>query len=240
MAIGQPTRGVIWVAGASSGIGAAIARRLSAEGYTVAASARRSARLRVLARSYPSLHAFPCDCADADAVRRTVEALEERFGAIRALIHCVGTALFKPFLDISPEEFAELIRHNLWSTFLCTRAVLPGMLHQQQGIVVAIGSVASLKAFPRSSAYGGLKAAVAQMLRALREEVRPHGVKIINVHVGATETPLWPATMRRRWRAQMLLPDDVAKTIASLLTLASNPQLLPEELVLRPQLGDLP
>ncbi|MEN3027330.1 MAG: SDR family oxidoreductase [Chlorobiota bacterium] len=240
MVADQSATGVIWVTGASSGIGAAIAQHLSLQGYVVAASARRTDRLQELAHSNRSLYAFPCDCADADAVRQTVKALEERFGAIHAFVHCVGSALFKPFTDISLEEFAELFRNNLWSVFVCTQAVLPGMLRQGRGTVVLVGSVASLKAFPQSSVYGGLKAAAAHMLRSLREEVRSHGIKVVNVHLGATETPLWPPDMRHRWRDQMLQPEHVAKAIGSLLALASNSQLLPEELVLRPQLGDLP
>jgi short-subunit dehydrogenase len=100
--------------------------------------------------------------------------------------------------------------------------------------------VAAEKPFAYSSVYGAAKAAVAQLLRAVREEVRSEGIKVINLLVGATATPLWSASVRRRYRQRMLQPRDVADAVAALVRLSSLPQALPEELWLRPQRGDLP
>ncbi len=232
---------VIWVTGASSGIGAAIARRLAAEGYHVVISARRRLPLYRLARSASQrLHALPCNCADESAVATAVAHIEERFGQLDGLVLCAGSALFKPFAESSSEEFEALLDSTLRTVFFCTRAVLPLMRRQQRGVVLFLSSVATLKAFPNCALYGGLKAAAAHMLRALREEVRSEGIKVVNVHVGATDTPLWDPAVRRRWRQRMLHPDDVADAVAALLRLSARRQLLPEELILRPQLGDLP
>jgi short-subunit dehydrogenase len=236
----EPFDGVIWVTGASSGIGAAVAQRLAHEGYHVAASARRKNLLQRLARRSPRLYPFPCDCTDAAAVNTLVSELRQRFGKISGLIHCAGAALFKTFLDTTPEEFEQLVGANFRTLFLCLHAVLPPMLEQRHGIIISISSVAALKPFARSSIYGGLKAAAAHMLRGLREEVRSYGIKLINLHLGATATPLWSPALRRRWGFRMLAATEVAEAIVALLHMAAHPRLLPEELVLRPQQGDLP
>ncbi len=232
--------GAVWITGASSGIGKAVVHRLAHEGYSVVATARRTHRLRQLARLSEHIYALPCDCTDPDAVAGTAEELLHRFGTIRALIHCVGAAVFKPLGQTSLEEVENLFRANVQALFLCLQAVLPAMVRQSSGVIIHISSVAALKAFPSSSVYGAFKAAAAHMLRALREEVRSAGIAIVNLHVGATATPLWQPSLRRRWSYRMLQPEDVAETVCALLRLAERPRLLPEELVLRPQLGDLP
>jgi NADP-dependent 3-hydroxy acid dehydrogenase YdfG len=232
--------GVVWVTGASSGIGAAIAERLVREGFPVAATARRRRLLSQLARRCPGIAPFPCDCTDAAAVSATVSALRQRYGPPYALIHCAGSALFKPLVETTVAEFEALMSANVRTLFLCLQAVLPDMLQHRRGLIVAISSVAAFKPFALSAVYGGFKAAAAQMLRGLREEVRSHGIKVVNVYVGATATPLWSATLRRRWHHRMLQPDDVAEAVAALVRMASYPRLMPEELVLRPQEGDLP
>ncbi len=235
-----PSLGIVWVTGASSGIGAAIARRLAEERYTVVASARRAHLLRRLAGSIPHIYPLPCDCSDPEAVAEVSTEILHRFGTIDALVHCVGNALFKPFVQTTPAEFESLLQANVYSLFLCLRAVLPAMIERKSGVILYISSVAALKAFAFSSIYGGLKAAAAHMLRALREELRSQGIKVVNLHVGATDTPVWHGALRRRWRHRMLQAEDVAETACALLRLTAQPRLLPEELVLRPQLGDLP
>jgi short-subunit dehydrogenase len=235
---GTAVRGVLWVTGASSGIGAAIARELALLGYPVAASARRSAPLQRLARH--GVFPLPCDCSDPDAVAAAVSTLQERFGRIGGLIHSAGEALFKPFVEFTLEEFERLLANNVRTMYLCLHSVLPLLRQQRSGLVIAIGSVAAEKPFAYSSVYGAAKAAVAQLLRAVREEVRSEGIKVINLLVGATATPLWSASVRRRYRHRMLQPRDVADAVAALVRLSSLPQALPEELWLRPQRGDLP
>ncbi len=169
-----------------------------------------------------------------------VAQIEQLFGHLDGLVLCAGSALFKPLAETSVEEFEALVNATLRSAFLCTRMALPLMLRQHRGTILYISSVATLRAFPNSALYGGLKAAAAQMLRGLREEVRSQGIKVVNLHVGATDTPLWSASLRRRWRHRMLRPDDVADAVVALMQMSSRRQVLPEELVLRPQLGDLP
>lgn len=240
MASPGPSSGAIWVTGASSGIGAAIAGRLAEEGYSVVASARRVHHLWRLARSASGIYPLPCDCTDPDAVARAAAELLRQFGAIYALVHCVGAALFKAFEHTTLTEFESLFRTNVHALFLCLHAVIPAMVQQHNGVIIHMSSVAALKPFASSSVYGAFKAAAAHMLRALREEVRSAGIAVVNLHVGATATPLWPAALRRRWGHRMLSPDDIAETVCALLRLAGRPRLLPEELVLRPQLGDLP
>jgi NADP-dependent 3-hydroxy acid dehydrogenase YdfG len=99
--------------------------------------------------------------------------------------------------------------------------------------------VASIKPFTGASLYSAAKAAMSAMFDSIREEVRSEGVKITNIYLGATETTIWSDEMREKFSDKMIDPDDVADTVLSLIELSKRKRMMVEEIVLRPQFGDL-
>jgi len=160
-------------------------------------------------------------------------------GDIDVLINNAGIGEFKNFDSTDLNILQSHLDINLKFPYLLTKAVLPGMLLRKSGIIINILSVAIRKPFTNSSVYSASKAAVAAMFDSLREEVRTEGIKIANVYVGATDTDIWHPKVREKYSQRMLSAKDVAESISSLIELNSREKIMVEEIVIRPQLGDL-
>ena len=231
----------VWVTGASRGIGLAIARALSPH-HLVSISARDTARLTEVITHAPSgssICAHACDVRNEHSVRDAHRVFVERFGPVDVLINNAGVAVFKPMADLTLEEFDEQIAVNLRGVFLCTKTVLPDMLYRQRGQIVTINSIAATTAYTGSTAYGASKSGALALSRSLRNEVRDAGIKIHDVLVGATSTDIWPDAARNEFEHRMMRPDDVAAVVADLVADFFHPRTHIEEMVLRPQRGDL-
>lgn len=231
----------IWVTGASRGIGQAIARCL-APNHNVSISARDTARLAEVITHAPSgssMIAHACDVRRAESVREAHEVFVEQFGPVDVLINNAGIAVFKPMAELTIEEFDEQLDVNLRGTFLCTKVVLPAMLARERGQIVNINSIAATTAYQGSTAYGASKSGALAMSRSLRNEVRDAGIKVHDVLVGATATDIWPDAARDEFGHRMMRPDDVGAVVADLVADFFHPRTHIEEMVLRPQRGDL-
>jgi 3-oxoacyl-[acyl-carrier protein] reductase len=236
----QLSESVIWVTGASRGIGAACAKHLARTGAKMAVSARKSDSLTSLTESFASdarYHVIPCDVANRESVAAAVKDISFHLGAVDILINNAGLGIFAPFTELSIDDADAMLNVNLRGAFLCTHAVLPYMIEQSEGVIVNINSVAALKTFKNSSMYAASKAGLLAMSRVVREEVREHGIKVIDLMIGATETDIWSVEARNEFSPRMMQPDDIAESL--LATLRLSPRMMPEELVLRPQQGDL-
>jgi 3-oxoacyl-[acyl-carrier protein] reductase len=135
-------------------------------------------------------------------------------------------------------EFDEVISANLRGTFLCTKAVIDSMVRRRSGHVINVISIAARKTYTKSSAYSASKAGVLALTDVLREEVRPFGIKVTAVTLGATETQMWNASTRDKYRHRMMSAEDVARVVVSVFQAPRRAHI--EEIILRPQLGDLP
>jgi 3-oxoacyl-[acyl-carrier protein] reductase len=160
-------------------------------------------------------------------------------GDIDILINNAGISSFKKFIDTKPEVFENIININLRGPFLCIQSVLPGMLKKNSGIIINIISVSAIKTFTKSSAYAASKAGLLAMSRSLREEVRKYGIKIIDIFPGATETEIWSKDSRDKFRDKMMKTEDVAEAVFEVIKLSMNNRMHVEEIVFRPQEGDL-
>ena len=234
-------RPTIVITGASQGIGAAIARAFSAEitGVRLALVARSSDKLARVARECAALGAdpgiFPCDVSDEAAVAHLEAAVRRRLGAVDVLINNAGKYAGGPFLSTSALEFDRMISANLRSLFLVSRAFAPAMVRRRRGDIFNMGSIAGITAMPGAPAYVAAKFGVAGLSKAMRAEFKDKGVRVCCVHPGATVSPSWKGSGVPKSR--MMPAEDVARAFVALYRMTRRTVV--EEIVLRPQLGDL-
>jgi 3-hydroxybutyrate dehydrogenase len=178
------------VTGGGSGIGAAIATVLAAAGARVTLMGRTLAPLQEKAATLPAAHAIACDVTDEPAVAAAFAQAAEAFGPVAILINNAGAAASAPLARTSLELFREMLDVNLVSTFLCSRAVLPGMLAEGFGRIVNVASVAGLKGAPYITAYAAAKHGVVGLTRALAMETASKGITVNAVCPSYTDTDM--------------------------------------------------
>jgi NADP-dependent 3-hydroxy acid dehydrogenase YdfG len=232
---------LVVVTGASQGIGAAIARAFSAgiPGVRLALVARSSANLALVARDCARLGAaagvFPCDVSDEGAVDALEAAVRKRFGVPDVLVNNAGKYFGAPFLSTSVADFDRMLSANLRSQFLVTRAFAPAMVRRRRGDIFNMGSIAGLAAYPGSAAYTAAKFGVTGLSKSMRAEFKDRGVRVCCVYPGATVSPSWKGSGVAASR--MMPAEDVASAFLALYRMTRRTVV--EEIVLRPQLGDL-
>jgi len=232
---------VALVSGASRGIGRAIALAFAREGARVALLARGRGDLELVARAIESdggsALVVPGDAAEEDTARRAVEAALARFGRLDCLVTAQGAGAFGPLEASRVQDWDAMLRANLTATYLLCRAALPAMLAAGQGTIVALVSLAAVRAIPGCAAYTASKAGVLGLVRALAAEVRGRGVRVAALSPGAVDTPFWDQIPSPPDRSRMLRPEAVAE--AALLIAAQPPGAFVEEIVLAPTPGVL-
>jgi 3-hydroxy acid dehydrogenase / malonic semialdehyde reductase len=188
MTSSQPA--TVFVTGASSGFGAATARRFAAAGARVVAAARRVDRLDDLAKELgSSVLTVALDVRDRDAVLAAVALLPPEFAAIDVLVNNAGLALgLEPAQDADLDEWDQMIDTNCKGLTYCTRAILPGMVARGRGHVINLGSVAGSYPYPGGNVYGGTKAFVHQFSLNLRSDLHGTGVRVTSVEPGMADT----------------------------------------------------
>jgi len=235
------SRPVILVTGASQGIGEAIAKVFAKEvrGVRLALVARNVRGLQATAKACikfgAKAEAFECDVSNETSVGLMAEAVQERFGAVDVLVNNAGAFAMAPFVETKVEEFDRMYAVNLRSAFLVTQAFLPAMLKRKAGDVFLMSSIAGLEAYPQSAAYCAAKFGVTGLAKVLRAETKDHGVRVCCVHPGATWSPSWS---KSGVKPERIMPaEDIARAILDVYRLGRRTVV--EEIVLRPQLGDL-
>jgi 3-oxoacyl-[acyl-carrier protein] reductase len=230
----------IWVTGASSGIGKAIALEFAKIGCNVFISARRAQELERLkdeaGKQGGNIYPFPCNVASSTNVDQTFKKITSEF-EINCLVNNAGVTSFKNAADNSINEINDIINTNLLGAIYSTKAVLPTFIKNESGTIFNILSVVVDKTFTRSSAYAASKMGLLGYSRSLREEVREQNIRVINIIPGATETAMWSQEMRKEKGERMMNPESLARIIVSAYLQKDN--LVTEEIVLRPVTGDL-
>lgn len=232
---------VILITGASQGIGAAIAQVFAAElpGVRLALVARNEQNLRATARECLKLGAevelFPCDVTKEKAVTAMARIVAKHFGPVDVLINNAGAFTMAPFVKTSVAAFDDMIATNLRSAFLVTHAFLPAMVKRKRGDVFFMSSIAGLGAYPQAAAYCAAKFGVTGLAKVLRAETKDTGVRVCCVHPGATWSPSWSKSGVKP--ARIMPAEDIARAILDVYRLSRRTVV--EEIVLRPQLGDL-
>jgi 3-oxoacyl-[acyl-carrier protein] reductase len=185
------------VTGASRGIGAAIAKRLAADGASVAITYSKGAGaadgvVKAIERSGGKAIAINADATDAKAVAGAIEKTVATLGRLDILVNNAGTAIPKPFEETTLEEMDRVIDLNLRGVFLATQAALKHM--QDGGRIITIGScVGERMMTPGLVAYAATKGAVKMFVQGLSREVGSRGVTVNNIQPGPIDTDLNPA-----------------------------------------------
>lgn len=185
------------VTGASRGIGAAIAKKLAADGAQVAITYARGADaaaavVKEIESAGGKAIAIKADATDAKAVSAAVEQTVKTFGKLDILVNNAGTAIPKPFIDATLEELDQVINLNLRGVFVATQAALKHL--QDNGRIISIGSCVGERDYtPGLAAYAATKGAVKMFTQGLSREVGARGITVNNIQPGPIDTDLNPA-----------------------------------------------
>jgi NADP-dependent 3-hydroxy acid dehydrogenase YdfG len=231
------------VTGASSGIGEATARALSAAGASVALGARRKERLEALAQSLdgPTL-VKEVDVSDEDQARAFIQAAHDELGGLHTLVNNAGVMLLGPVTDADTDDWRRMIAVNLLGLLYCTHAALPLMGQGGGGDIVNVSSVAGRRADAGAAVYNMTKFGVHAFSEALRQEALHEGIRVTTVAPGFVETelqghninPVVRQTMERAREqiGEVLRPEDIADAILHAVTRPAH--VCVNEIVVRP------
>jgi NAD(P)-dependent dehydrogenase (short-subunit alcohol dehydrogenase family) len=185
---------VVWLVGASTGIGRATAERLHDAGATVVVSARNATALAQFAQGRERAVALALDVTDADAVRAACADIVARYGHVDLVMYCAGH--YKP-LRATAFDLAEMLTHqqvNVTGALYMLDAVLPQLQHQsaagRPAHVSLVSSVAGYRGLPNALAYGPTKAALINLAETLYLDLQPKGIGVSVINPGFVETPL--------------------------------------------------
>lgn len=225
----------VLITGGTHGIGLSIAEQLTSNVKNLVICSRNANE----DQSTKNIHYIKLDVSNSEEVIKVYKILSEKGINIDVLINNAGVAFFKPFLETDLEEIYNLYSINFFGVVNMLKIFLPNMINNRFGKIININSVAAKKIFKNNSIYASSKYALDALSKTIREEVRNDGVDIIDVYPGATETRLWNTDTKSEREGMMMEPDDVAIAVKEILTLSLNERLIPEEIILRPKLGDL-
>jgi len=217
------------VTGASSGIGAALARELAAHDWLCVLLARREERLSPLAEEVGGEYDV-CDVSDRAEVDSVAARIRERHAQVKLLVNGAGIPARANFLDGDPSRIEQVMRTNYLGSVWCLRAFLPALEAARPSDVVNIVSVAGTVAFPPSGPYSASKHAQLAFSRTTSASLRPRGIAVHTVNPGFVETEGFPQRNTLRsplLRRTVLEPEDVARHIAGLIGRAPSETVVP-------------
>ena len=231
----------IIVTGASRGLGKAISEKFASAGHHLYLCSRNeealSATIKELQTKYPAVkiggRAF--DLAEKEQARGFGQWILDAGIAVDVLVNNAGQFIPGNIHDEPDGTLEKMIAVNLYSTYHLTRALLPRMMEQRKSHIFNICSIASLQAYPGGGSYSISKFALAGFTRNLREEMKPYGIKVTGLYPGAVYTDSWAGSGVDPQR--IMETQDIAGMVYAAAQLSA--QATVEDIVLRPQLGDL-
>jgi NAD(P)-dependent dehydrogenase (short-subunit alcohol dehydrogenase family) len=230
---------MVVITGGSRGIGLATAQAFAAQDDQVIITGRDAGRLNSAAaqiRSQQAVDCVVCDVRDPVSVEQAFAQISSRYGTIDVLFNNAGVAhALAPVEKLAPEIWREVIETNLTGTYLVTRSALP--LMSVGSSVVNNLSIAAVQPFSRMSAYNAAKFGALGFTKALREELRQKGIRVIALLPGATSTEIWRQFWPEAPREKMMKPETVAQAIVH--AVEAPPEAAVEELIIGPTAGVL-
>jgi NAD(P)-dependent dehydrogenase (short-subunit alcohol dehydrogenase family) len=181
---------VVWLVGASTGIGRATAELLHRRGATVVVSARSAATIEAFAKAHAGSLAIPLDATDRAAMQQAAQRIVTDFGRIDLAVYCAGYYKAMRATQFDLDEALQHQRVNYVGALHLLDAVLPQLLAQRHGHISLVASVAGYRGLPNSLAYGPTKAALINLAQTLYLDLQPQGLAVSVVNPGFVETPL--------------------------------------------------
>ena len=179
----------IWVTGASSGIGRAVAEKFAKEGWKVAVSARREEILNEMSKN-ENIFSFPLDVTNFDNCKSTFDKILNQFGNIDICFLCSGTYDPKKEQEINIEQNKFVMNVNYFGTLNCVKSVEEYFKKEKKGHISIVSSIAGYRGLPNSSGYGPSKAALTNFAESIYFDFKKHNVKVSVVSPGFIKTPL--------------------------------------------------
>ena len=180
----------IWITGASSGIGKALAIRFATEGWHVAASARRENLLQELNNNNLNIHSFPLDVRDESRAKKIFQNIIEKFKTIDIAVFCTGIHDPEAEKKLSSEKIREIMETNFFGTVNCIMAVNEYFKERKSGHISIVSSVAGYRGLPAASGYCASKAALTNLGESLYFDFKRHGVRVSVISPGFIKTPM--------------------------------------------------
>jgi short-subunit dehydrogenase len=232
---------LVVITGGTKGIGKALIERFLAGGFDVITCARNENDLQALKSAmkaqFPDSEVYfqKADLSLRSELNNFIDFIKKQDRPVAVLINNTGVFIPGQVHNESEGILEKTIETNLYSAYHLTRGVIDRMMEQKKGHIFTICSTASITAYPNGGSYCISKFALYGMTKVLREEMKPHGIKVTAVLPGATLTDSWTGTELPAER--FIDPADVAETIWGAYLL--SPRAVLEEILIRPQLGDL-
>ena len=179
----------IWITGASSGIGKALALKFAKENWKVAVSARRKELLDEIAQN-ENISSFPLDVTDDDLVKTSFSNILNQFKGIDICVFCSGAYDPKLEKEINKEQIKKIMNINFFGVLNCIKAVEEYFKNKKEGHISIVSSVAAYRGLPNSSGYGPSKAALTNLSESLYFNFKKHNVRISLISPGFIKTPL--------------------------------------------------
>ncbi len=230
----------ILVTGGTKGIGKAIILRFAKEGFDIFTCSRNSEELEnlksELERDFPGIRVFvkKADLSNKKEVIDFAESVKQN-GIPDVLVNNTGVFLPGAIHNEPEGNFELMMETNLFSAYHLTRAFVQEMIARKSGYIFSMGSIAGTTAYPNGGSYAVSKWAMLGMTKCLREELKPHQIKVTSILPGATYTASWEGSDLPQER--FMKSEDVAECVWGAYNL--SPQSVVEELIIRPQLGDI-
>ncbi len=230
----------ILVTGGTKGIGKAIILRFAKEGFNIFTCSRNQQELdelkKEIQKSFPEIQVsvIKADLSKREEVA-AFAAFVKKIGTPDVLVNNTGVFLPGSIHDEPEGNFELMMETNLFSAYHLTRAFVQKMIERKSGYIFSMGSIAGTTAYPNGGSYAVSKWAMLGMTKCLREELKPHQIKVTSILPGATYTASWEGSdlpVERFMKAE-----DVAECVWGAYNL--SPQSVIEEITIRPQLGDI-
>ena len=232
------------VTGASSGIGEAAAKALGKEGMKVALFARGADKIGALAKQIGNdAIAVAGDVGKPEDVKKLFAKVNENFGGVDLLFNNAGLGIFGKFADSDPADWKTQIDTNIYGILYCIHAAIPLMRRRPGALISTVSSVAGQYGLENWSIYAATKFAINGLHDTLRKELGPEGIRLSLIMPG----PVWTnwgdkvpdgVMQKRREALDALTPDDIAQAL--LYSFATPPNVMFEEIIIRPVLQTVP
>ena len=221
----------IWITGASSGIGKALAIKFANEGWKVAASARRKNLLNEISELNKNISSFPLDVTDKERCKEVFEEIKNKYQNIDICFFSTGTWDPKKEKDIDVEQIENVMKVNFFGTLNCIKAVEQYFKNKKNGHISIVSSIAGYRGLPNSTGYGASKAALSNLTESLYFDFGRHNVRISLISPGFIKTPM---TDKNEFRMPFLkTPEFAADKIYNGLVNSSSFEIdFPKELTL--------